>query len=283
VRIKWESQGDGVPLLLVHGLGYTRQGWGPQRALLARRYRVLSYDNRGIGESEVAPGPYTVAQLADDATQVLDAAGVDRAHVVGASLGGMVAQLLAAERPGRVEKLVLAGTTPGGASAFPLPEKTLALIAEASSLPPEVALRLFVENALAAGSPLVDEIFAYRQQHPPDPAGWAAQAAAGAAWDADGRLARISAPTLVVAGTEDAVVDPRNAQLLADAIPGARLELIEGAGHLPFWERAEEFASLVEGFLGGHSRPHRFPFATQTDAWAEPGRPEDGADKRRLR
>jgi pimeloyl-ACP methyl ester carboxylesterase len=250
VKIRWESQGEGMPVLLVHGLGYTRQGWGPQRELLARRYRVVSYDNRGIGESEIPAGPYTVVELAADAVQVLDEAGVERAHVVGASLGGMVAQLLAAERPERVDRLVLAGTTPGGAGAYPLPQRTLALMAEASSLPPEVALRRFVENALAPDSTFVDEVFAYREQHPPDPAGWAAQAAAGASWDADGRLARIAAPTLVVAGTADAVVDPRNAQLLADAIPNAELELIDGAGHLPFWERAEEFTRLVERFLG---------------------------------
>jgi 3-oxoadipate enol-lactonase len=250
VKIRWESQGDGAPVLLVHGLGYTREGWGPLRGLLARRFRVLSYDNRGIGESEIPPGPYTIAQLADDGAQVLDEAGVDRAHVVGASLGGMVAQLLAAEQPERVDRLVLVGTTPGGAAAFPLPQQTLALMAEAASLPPEVALRRFVENALAPGSPFVDEVFAYRQLHPPDPVGWAAQAAAGVGWDADGRLAQIMAPTLVVAGAADAVVDPRNAQLLADAIPQARLELVDGAGHLPFWERAEEFATVVEAFLG---------------------------------
>jgi 3-oxoadipate enol-lactonase len=249
MNIAWESQGEGAPVLLVHGLGYTRQGWGPQRELLARSYRVLSYDNRGIGESEIPPGPYTVADLAGDAVQVLDEAGVERAHVLGASLGGMVAQLLAAGRPERVDRLVLAGTTPGGAGAYPLPQQTLALMAQASTLPPEVALRRFVENALAPGSRLVDEVYAYRQQHPPDPAGWAAQAAAGTSWDADGRLARIVAPTLVVAGVADAVVDPRNAQLLANAIPNAQLELIHGAGHLPFWERAEEFATLVERFL----------------------------------
>lgn len=250
MNVVWEAQGEGAPVLLVHGLGYTRQGWGPLRDLLARRYRVLSYDNRGIGESEIAPGPYSVAELAADAADVLDAAGAQRAHVVGASLGGMVAQLLAAEQPERVERLVLVGTTPGGAGAYPLPQQTLALMAEAPSLPPDVALRRFVENALAPGSPLVDEVFAYRQRHPPDPAGWAAQAAAGAAWDADGRLGRIAAPTLVLAGTADAVVDPRNAQLLVDAIPGAKLELIDDAGHLPFWERAEEFAAIVERFLG---------------------------------
>jgi 3-oxoadipate enol-lactonase len=250
VKLAWESHGEGVPVLLVHGLGYTREGWGPQRERLARRYRVLSYDNRGIGESEIPPGPYTVADLAGDALQVLDETGVERAHVVGTSLGGMVAQLLAAEHPERVDRLVLAATTPGGAGAFPLPQRTLALMAEPPTLPPEVALRRFVENALAPGSPFVDEVLAYRRQHPPDPAGWAAQAAAGAAWDADGRLQRITAPTLVVTGTADAVVDPRNAQLLADAIPDARIELIDDAAHLLFWERAEEFASLVERFLG---------------------------------
>jgi pimeloyl-ACP methyl ester carboxylesterase len=250
VNIRWESQGEGAPLLLMHGLGYTRQGWGPQRELLAHRYRVLSYDNRGIGESEIPPGPYSIADLAEDALQVLDEARAERAHVIGASLGGMAAQLLAAEHPGRVDRLVLTGTTPGGANAYPLPQKTLALMAEASTLAPEVALRRFVENALAPGSPFVEEVYAYRRQHPPDPAGWAAQAAAGAAWDADGCLVRIAAPTLVIAGTADTIVDPRNAWLLANAIPDAQVELIDGAGHLPFWERADEFASLVGRFLG---------------------------------
>jgi pimeloyl-ACP methyl ester carboxylesterase len=252
MRIAWESQGEGAPVLLMHGLGYTRQGWGPLRELLARRYRVLSFDNRGIGESEIPPGPYTVEELAGDAAQVLDEAGVERAHVVGTSLGGFAAQALAAERPDRVDRLVLVSTSPGGPGAFPLPEGTLRLMAEAPSLEPDVALRRFVENALAPDAPpeLIDEIYAYRLAHPPDPGGWAAQAAAGVAWNAGDRLARIAAPTLVLTGTADAVVDHRNAQLLADAIPGAQLELIDGGGHLVFWERSEEFAALVERFLG---------------------------------
>ena len=117
MRIAWESQGEGAPVLLMHGLGYTREGWGPVRELLARRYRVVSYDNRGIGQSEIPPGPYTVEQLAGDAVQVLDEAGVERAHVVGTSLGGFAAQVLAAERPERVDRLVLVGTSPGGPDA----------------------------------------------------------------------------------------------------------------------------------------------------------------------
>jgi 3-oxoadipate enol-lactonase len=251
VKIAWEAQGDGPPVLLIHGLGYTRAGWGPLRELLARRFRVLSFDNRGIGESDVPPGPYTVEELASDAAQVLDGAGVERAHVLGASLGGFVAQALAAGRPARVDRLVLACTSPGGPDAHPMPEQTTQLFAEAATLEPLVAMRRFVENALSPSAPpaLVDEIYAYRLEHPPDPSGWQSQAGAAMAWDAGERPEQIAAPTLVVTGTADAVVDPRNSEVLAKRIPGARLALVDGAGHNVFWERPQEFAALVEGFL----------------------------------
>ena len=120
--IKWDSQGDGPALLLIQGLGYGRWGWDPVAPGLAERHRVLSFDNRGIGESEKPEGPYTARMMADDALQVLDEAGVERAHVVGASLGGMIAQELAVLAPERVDRLVLCCTTPGGPDAFPLPE-----------------------------------------------------------------------------------------------------------------------------------------------------------------
>ena len=251
MRIAWESRGDGPPLLLIHGLGYARWGWEPVADRLAERFRVLLFDNRGIGESEVPPGPYTAAAMAEDALQVLDEAGVERAHVVGTSLGGMVAQELALAHPARVDRLVLACTTPGGAGAFPLPQRTLALIAEAPSLAPEVALRRFVENALADDSPevLVDRIYAHRLASPPDPAGWQAQAAAGASFDALDRIGDIGAPTLILHGTDDGVVDSRNAALLAERIPDARVRLFEGRGHLFFWEDPDGFVEAVEGFL----------------------------------
>ena len=252
MRIAWESQGEGAPVLLMHGLGYTREGWGPLRGLLAQRYRVLSYDNRGIGESEIPPGPYTVEELAADAVGVLDSALVERAHVIGASLGGFAAQVVASEWADRVDRLVLACTSPGGPGAFPLPEGTLRLMAEAPTLPPEVALRRFVENALAPGAPepLVDEIFAYRQAHPPDPAGWAAQAAAGAAWNANGRASgsprrRSSSPARPTRWSTRAT-----RTCSQPGSPDARLEVVEGAGHVLFWERPEEFAALVEEHLG---------------------------------
>jgi pimeloyl-ACP methyl ester carboxylesterase len=132
-----------------------------------------------------------------------------------------------------------------------MPARTVSLMMEAPTLPPEIALRRFVENALGDGgtNELVERIVAYRTANPPDVGGWQAQAAAGATHDALERLASITAPTLVVHGTEDAVVDPRNADLLADRIPGAGVQLLPRCGHLPFWEEPERFAGLIRTFF----------------------------------
>jgi 3-oxoadipate enol-lactonase len=250
VNIKWESSGDGPPLLLIQGLGYGRWAWDPIVPGLAARHRVVVFDNRGIGDSEKPDGPYTAAEMAGDALQVLDEAGIDRAHVLGASLGGMIAQELAVAAPERVDKLVLCCTTPGGPNAAPMPEVTLRLFAEAPSLPPEVALRRFIENALGNDPPaeLVDELFARRAAHPPDQAGWQAQAAAGMGFQGVDDVIR--ARTLIVSGTADNVVDHRNAELLAARIPDARVDLLEGCGHLFFWEQPEESVRILNDFLG---------------------------------
>ena len=254
VRIAWERHGSGAPLLLIHGLGYARWGWEPVLPGLAERFDVILFDNRGIGESDAPPGPYTAGEMADDAIQVLDEAGVDRAHVVGTSLGGMVAQELALGYPDRVDRLVLACTTPGGPKAHPMPQQTLTLMAEAAKLEPAVALRRFVENALAPATVaehpgLVDRIMAHRLETAQQPAAWAAQAAAGATFDAYGRLGALAAPALVQHGDADVVVDPRNADLLVELLPDARLERFPGTGHLFFWEAPERFVSSVSAFL----------------------------------
>jgi 3-oxoadipate enol-lactonase len=254
VRIAWERHGAGAPLLLVHGLGYARWGWEPVVPALAERFDVLLFDNRGIGESDAPAGPYTVQEMAEDAVRVLDEAGVARAHVVGSSLGGMIAQELALSHPERVDRLVLACTTPGGPNAHPMPGVTVALIAEAASLEPAVALRRFVENALAPRTvterpELVERILVHRHATSQDPAAWAAQAAAGAAFDAFDRLGSLTAPTLVQHGTEDVVVDPRNADLVVQLLPDAKLQRFPGTGHLYFWEEPEGFVSSVASFL----------------------------------
>ncbi len=250
MKIAWESTGQGSPLLLIQGLGYGRWGWDPIVPGLDTKHLVIAFDNRGIGESDKPEGPYTAAQMAADALQVLDEAEVERAHVFGASLGGMIAQELAVIAPERVDKLVLGCTTAGGPDAVPMPQVTLALLAESATLAPEVALRRFVENALGENPPaeLVDELFALRVLNPPDPLGWQAQAAAGMGFQ--GVDGEITAPTLIIAGTADNVIDYRNSELLAARIPGARVELLEGAGHLFFWEQPGECVRILNDFLG---------------------------------
>ena len=253
MKIAWDRRGNGAPLLLIHGLGYARWGWEPVLPELAEQFDVILFDNRGIGESDAPPGPYTVAEMAADAVQVLDEAGVARAHVVGTSLGGMIAQELALAYPERVDRLVLACTTPGGQKAHPMPQVTVALMAEAATLEPAVALRRFVENALApatvaAHPELVEQIMAHRLATAQQPAAWAAQASAGATFDAYDRLGALAAPTLVQHGDEDVVVDPRNADLLVELLPDARLERVPG-GHLFFWEAPEQFVASVAAFL----------------------------------
>lgn len=251
-RIAWERRGAGAAVVLVQGLGYARWGWEPVADRLAERFEVVLLDNRGIGESDAPPGPYTAKEMADDVLGVMDDAGLSTAHVVGTSLGGMIAQEVALAAPERVEKLALVCTTPGGPKAAPMPQTTVRLIAEAPTLEPLVALRRFVENALAPDPPeeLVERILAHRIATAQPFVAWAAQAAAGASFDAWARLDRVGAPTLVLHGTEDVVVDPANSRLLAERIPDARLEWFPGCGHLLFWEEPERFVALVGEFLG---------------------------------
>ena len=249
VRIAWERRGAGPPLILVQGVGLARTGWGPALGLLAERYEVIAYDNRGIGDSDAPPGPYSVAMLAGDALQVLDEAGLMRVHVLGASLGGLVAQHLAAEHPERVDRLVLCCATPGRSEAFPVPEPTVRLLTEAAALDRETAIGRFTRNALspAASDELVGEIVRVRLEKPQDLAAWGAQVAAGAGFEGVD-LGRVAAPTLVLYGSHDNVVDVRNSALLADAILHARSQGLAG-GHMFWWEAPDEFTRVVAEFL----------------------------------
>lgn len=250
VQIAWEETGDGPPILLIMGLGYARWAWEPIVPGLAMNHRVLTFDNRGIGESASPPGPYDARMMAEDAIGVLDAAGVEKASVVGSSLGGMVAQELAIEYPERVDNLVLMSTTPGGSDSYPMPGVTVDLMARAADMEPEQALRAFVANALSSSADpkMVDELVAARLASPQDPDAWAAQAAAGTGYDGSGRAAEIEAPTLIIRGVEDNVVDVRNSELLHDAIPDSLLVSIPG-GHLLHWEHPGQCVAEILAFL----------------------------------
>lgn len=241
-------------LVLVQGLGFDHSGWDPVIKPLSRHFRLVLVDNRGSGRSTIPPAGFSVAHLARDVVAVLDAARIRTAHVVGTSLGGMVAQEVAIRYPDRVDRLVLASTTPGWPYAYPMPAASVRLMAQTGTLDREVALRRHTENALAAdtvaGRPdLVERLVAHQRARPMDRRAWAAQAAAGARYSGGRRQRMIRAPALVLHGTADRVVDPRNGALLASRIPGARLVTLPGLGHLFFWEDPERFAAVVASFL----------------------------------
>jgi 3-oxoadipate enol-lactonase len=237
VRIHWESTGAGAPVLLVMGLGMNATGWWRTVPVLARRQRVLSFDNRGVGRSDRPPGPYTVAQMADDAIAVLDAASEPAAHVYGISLGGMIAQEIALRHPSRVRSLVLGATTPGGDRHVPPEPSTLAFFERRASMPAEEAVWASVPynygpaTRAGRGQSIAQDI-AQRLRFPVEPEPYSAQLAAALGHDAAARLGDIRLPTLVVHGDEDRMVDPRNGRALAASIPGATLSAWPGAGHL---------------------------------------------------
>lgn len=248
-----EEYGAGPPLLLLGGLGASTLLWFRQIDALRRRFRVVAPDNRGAGRSDAPPGPYTIALLAADALAVLDALGIERAHVLGASMGGYIAQELALAHPDRVDRLVLACTTMGGPDGV-APEPGVLEAFFATDVDPAAHLRrlygLFAAPEwLRTHAALVDGFIAHRLRTPTPSHAFAAQAEAAGAFDASTRLAGLRVPTLVLHGTDDRVVPAANAQRLAAAVPGALLQLIPGTGHVFFQEQPEAFNAAVERFL----------------------------------
>jgi 3-oxoadipate enol-lactonase len=221
---------------------------------LARRFQVITIDNRGVGASDSPPGPFTTAAMAGDVLAVLDHAGIQRASVLGTSLGGMVAQELALAHPDRVDRLVLVATLPGGPRSRPMPLGTTYLFAAAPFLTSKLRLQQFVHNALGPatrrGRPeIAERLAAAKHASPQSKTAWRAQVAAGMLFNPLGRQRDITQPTLVIQGTADQVVDPGNAGVLADLLPNARVERFDGAGHLLYWEQPRRFARLVTSFL----------------------------------
>jgi 3-oxoadipate enol-lactonase len=255
-QIWWEAEGSGPPVLLIPGLGSSSDIWYRLLPLLTARYRALRLDNRGTGRTGVPPGPYPVELMADDAAAVLDAAGETSAHVIGASLGGLIAQELTLARPDKVRSLVLACTNPGGPEAVHTEDRQQ-LVSGGEPPPPEVMIPL----AYAPATPRerIDEDIKMRMRHPTTPEGRQNQVAGILAYAGSyRRLGQIDVPTLIIHGTADRLADPRNAQVLARGIPHARLELLEGAGHILITDEPQRSAELILGFLDQASdiNPH---------------------------
>jgi pimeloyl-ACP methyl ester carboxylesterase len=247
-------EGDGQPLLLIPGLGATRVVFRPLMPLLTAHFRVAVYDQRGIGASEATPGPFSTAQLADDATAVLDGVRIDRATVLGASFGGMVAQEVAVGHPARLDALVLAASGPGPAHLVeePDPSAAAALLGRGARSPEEayrIACTVLYSRSFQEAHPeFIEQQIRDRATRPIDGRAFRAQLDASRAHDAWDRLPSVTAPTLVMHGSEDAVMPLANARALAERIPGARLVVFDGAGHLFFHEEPERTAAVLAEF-----------------------------------
>ncbi len=271
-------------LVLIQGMGFDRRGWQPVLPNLQRHFRLVLIDNRGFGGSDRGAGPFGVADMARDVLAVLDDAGINRAHVLGASLGGMVAQELASTHPERVDGLVLACTAPGWPFAYPMPMATVRRLITASGLSAEEKRRRLTENALSPRTvqhhpELVGRLLQLQHDRQPavgepaDDRTLQAQAAAGARYAPRLRQAPIRARTLVLQGGADTVVHPRNGRLLADRIPGARLVTFPDLGHLLWWEDPDGFAAQVTAFLLPYRAKLQPSQYASTRGWRRPRRP----------
>ena len=255
-KLYWEDGGDGPPLLLIQGLGFSAAMWFRLLPALEARYRVVRYDARGIGRSDVPEGPYSVYRMADDAAAVLDAAGVDQAHVFGCSLGGIVAQEVALSHPDRVRSLTLCCTHAGGTDTIWPDEKVMDMLRNRATMSPEDAARASIDVGYAASTPRdrIEEDIAKRLELPTSNEGYTNQLMAGLGYPGTrDRLGQVTVPTLVITGDADQMVPPANSDILAAAIAGARKVVVPGAGHVIFTDAPHALTDAMLDFLGGVS------------------------------
>ena len=255
VKIYWEEHGSGPPLLLIMGLGYTLDMWNRALPALAERYRTIVFDNRGVGRSDVPPGPYSIQMMAADARAVMDAAGIDKGHVFGVSMGGMIAQEFALQYAERVKSLVLGCTACGGPKAVPAAPGVFYTLMARAQMTPEEAIRAMIPFIYDEATPRerIEEDLEIRRRTLASVEGYTAQVQSIIAWQSYNRLSQITAPTLVIHGESDKLVPPENGKLIAETIPGAKLVMLAKASHIFVTDQPEASIEAVLSFLKNHS------------------------------
>ncbi len=253
VEIAYEVYGEGEPLLCIMGLGGTKELWEPQIEGLQDKFRLFVFDNRGVGASAVPKNPWTMADMARDAVAVLDAEGISSAHVLGVSMGGMIAKHVALNHSERVRRLILAATTAGAFIAPPGPEMLQLLTGAGAKTPQEVArnsLRaMFTQEFIDREAEFCEKMMALQLRYLPPRRGFMGQMNAVMAHNTQGRLPEIIHETLVITGDLDELVPPRNSEVLAAGIPQAKLKVIPGTAHGFFFDRAADVNREVAAFL----------------------------------
>jgi 3-oxoadipate enol-lactonase len=257
VTLHWERTGSGAPVLLIMGLGLSGGAWWRTVPVLAKHLEVLTFDNRGVGRSRALFHAYTTEAMADDAVSVIDAAGAERVHVYGISLGGMVAQQLTLRHPDRVQSLVLGATHAGGPRTRRPDDEVLAFLYRRLTMAPEEAAWNSVqfnysERCRADHADRIAEDVSQRLAHSFPEQAYRAQMWAAALHNCYGRLARVRVPTLIVHGAEDRMIPVENGRLIAERIPGAQLMELPEIGHL-YPTEAPDVDEAIAAFLQRHS------------------------------
>jgi 3-oxoadipate enol-lactonase len=254
-RIHWSSLGRGEPLVMIMGLGCTSAMWFRLAPRLAKRHRVILLDNRGVGQTEVRSFVvHRVSTMAADVAAVIDAAGERSAHVLGLSMGGMIAQQFAIDFPDRVRSLTLMATNCGGAHAVLAERQVWELLFSKGKSAPEDDLEAMRPYTYAAATPaaVIDEDHLVRLADFPTLRGYQAQLYGLMGWSSYSRLPRLSCPTLVLHGQEDRLIPPVNARILSERIAGATLVEFEAASHWLHSDQPARTAEAVQDFIHRH-------------------------------
>ena len=259
IDVFYQDVGSGDPLVLIMGFGGDHLAWALQMAEFAARHRVIAFDNRGVGQTDAPDQPYTTRMMANDTLGLMDALGVDSAHVIGVSMGGMIAQELVLARPDRVRSLHLACTL-GRPDPYMLALNStwreMRIQMGRESTLRALGLWLFSPTTFAEKPEFVEALLlnSLANPYPQSLTGFLRQGEAVAAHDALERLSAITCPTLVSVAEDDILVPPRFSRDIASRIKGAQLRLVAAAGHGYFLERPDVFNELSLEFIARSSR-----------------------------
>lgn len=246
IKIYYEIHGQGDPLVLIMGLRRNAEWWYLQIPKLSRYFQVVVFDNRGAGRSDKPEIPYTIRLFADDTADLMAGLGIEKAHILGVSMGGYIAQELAINYPERVRGLILGCTSPGGTRAVMMSSERLAKFTAIQGLSPREILQkdmdiYFSEPFVEANPEIINEFIEISLRYYQPFEAFQRQFAACLAHDTADRLQAISHPTLILSGDDDPLVPPENSRILKDLIPQAELCFFPNGRHCFFIEEAELF------------------------------------------
>jgi pimeloyl-ACP methyl ester carboxylesterase len=255
INMEYHAEGNGPPLLMIMGFSGQASSWSERFVELLRpHFQVIRFSNRGTGLTDRPQVQYTVPMMADDAAGLLREMGIGKAHVLGISMGGMIAQELALNHSERVQGLVLGCTTPGRSRGVQASQEVMALMMPVPGLSLEDQFRkawpaIVTQGFVEGEREFLEEMLRIGLENMTPMDTLMRQAVSIQAFDAYERLPQIQAPTLIIHGNKDRLIPPQNGDILRERIPGSTLRILPGAAHMFFWEKPAESAEVIVEFL----------------------------------